>query len=354
MELTRRELLVTGVGVAGAAVLSGCGVRGGEKAGVAGIDRRAVVSRHNVRVRGIDPYAAITLGNGTFAFTGDVTGLQTFNDIYRKDFPLCTMATWGWHTTPHGAEIDPAKYRYKEYLSHGRRVSYDTDVKGQAGVANWMRENPHRMYLGRVGLVLKKADGAEAGADAVTGIDQVLDLWTGCAESRFMVWGEAVRVRTSVHPDVDGLAVRIESRLIREKKLAVRIAFAYPVPSVEMADWDSPGKHESVCTMSERRAEIARRVDGSEYRVLVGWEQGEFKQTGVHAFELSSGGDALEFVVLFEGLGGGHRIPSFAETCEKSAAHWGKFWEEGGVIDLSGSMDGRAEELERRIVLSAV
>ncbi len=213
----------------------------------------------------IDPYAAITLGNGRFAFTADVTGLQTFNDVYQKDFPLCTMATWAWHTTPHGADIDPAKYRYKQYLSHGRMVSYDTDVKGQAPVANWMRENPHRMHLGRIGLVLKKADGTDATPGDVTGIDQVLDLWTGCAESHFMVWGEPVRVLTCVDPESDALAVRIESGLIRAQRLAVLIAFPYPTPGTDMADWKSPEKHESVCTIKKSRA----RLHGAPMRIAM-------------------------------------------------------------------------------------
>jgi protein-glucosylgalactosylhydroxylysine glucosidase len=35
-----------------------------------------------------------------------------------------------------------------------------------------------------------------------------------------------------------------------------------------------------------------------------------------------------------------------------SAAHWQSFWSDGGTLDLSGSADERASELERRVVLS--
>lgn len=35
-----------------------------------------------------------------------------------------------------------------------------------------------------------------------------------------------------------------------------------------------------------------------------------------------------------------------------SAAHWSRFWEEGGALDLADSDDPRAGELERRVVLS--
>ena len=52
-----------------------------------------------------------TLGNGDFAFSADVTGLQTFNhsilvahpgagDEKILDSPVNTMSNWGWHITP--------------------------------------------------------------------------------------------------------------------------------------------------------------------------------------------------------------------------------------------------------------
>src|SRR5882762_2386011 len=42
------------------------------------IDREALVTRHNPVVRKIDYDAPLTVGNGGFAFTADITGLQTF------------------------------------------------------------------------------------------------------------------------------------------------------------------------------------------------------------------------------------------------------------------------------------
>ena len=43
------------------------------------IDRRALVSRADVRVSSIDTGAFLSVGNGETAFTADVTGLQTLN-----------------------------------------------------------------------------------------------------------------------------------------------------------------------------------------------------------------------------------------------------------------------------------
>jgi hypothetical protein len=42
------------------------------------IDRRALVARHDVRQTRIDPRSPVSVGNGEFAFTFDITGLQTF------------------------------------------------------------------------------------------------------------------------------------------------------------------------------------------------------------------------------------------------------------------------------------
>ncbi|MHC4646991.1 MAG: hypothetical protein ACYTBJ_15960, partial [Planctomycetota bacterium] len=42
------------------------------------IDRYALVSRHNPVIRKPDPLSPLSVGNGEFAFTADITGLQTF------------------------------------------------------------------------------------------------------------------------------------------------------------------------------------------------------------------------------------------------------------------------------------
>lgn len=364
MKLTRRQLLATGAGAASAAMLSACQINSGERSKTSplggstspSIDRKAVVSRHNPRVRAINPYAALTLGNGTFAFTADITGLQTFYDAYQKDFPLCTTAAWAWHTTPAPAGLDLNSYRYKEYNTYGRPVGYATSSTGQTELYNYLRENPHRMHIGRIGLVLKKNDGTEASTSDIAGIDQTLDLWTGVADSRFQVAGVPVRVQTCVHPTMDVLAVRIESPMIREQKLAVRSSFPYPSSEVDMADWKSPEKHTSTCTIGDSRvATIVREIDKDGYLATLGWRAGALKQAGAHAFILHGTGETLEFEMAFNSASSSNtmqKFSDFSETVLASVAHWEKFWTEGGVIDLSESTDPRAPELERRIVLS--
>jgi hypothetical protein len=78
----------------------------------------------------------------------------------------------------------------------------------------WLRENPHRISLGRVALHLAKADGTRAAFADLSETRQTLDLWTGRLESRFVFDGAPVEVETSVHPTLDAVVVRLRSPLI--------------------------------------------------------------------------------------------------------------------------------------------
>ena len=73
------------------------------RAGVmaAPIDRHALVTRHNPTITAVDKSAPFMVGNGNFAFTADITGLQTFQDQYSPLVPLMTQAQWGWHSFPN-------------------------------------------------------------------------------------------------------------------------------------------------------------------------------------------------------------------------------------------------------------
>src|SRR5215470_637412 len=116
--------------------------------GSAAIDRFALVTRHNPTATKIDPLSPLSLGNGEFAFTADVTGLQTLPQIYADKMPLCTLSQWGWHTRPLPAALVSESLRPKFYETHGRQVGYYTSSDGQAELYNWRRENPHRLHLG--------------------------------------------------------------------------------------------------------------------------------------------------------------------------------------------------------------
>lgn len=73
------------------------------------IDREALVERNSPVVTAFDSLASLSVGNGEFAYTVDITGLQTFPDNYKKGVPLGTQSQWGWHSFANPDRLTPEK-----------------------------------------------------------------------------------------------------------------------------------------------------------------------------------------------------------------------------------------------------
>jgi len=56
------------------------------------IDRQTLVSRHNPYQAQLDARSPLSVGNGEFAFTADITGLQSVPQLYENGLPLCTQS----------------------------------------------------------------------------------------------------------------------------------------------------------------------------------------------------------------------------------------------------------------------
>ena len=349
-KITRREF-ISGLAAAGAFAELGQGQAKASK-----IDRYTLVSRHNPIIRRFDPLSPLSVGNGEFAFTCDITGLQTFPDLYKDAMPLCTMSQWGWHTTPQPKHLQGKELRLNEYETHGRKVGYATARDGQEELFNWLRENPHRLHLGQIGLRLMKVDGSEAKPANITDVEQRLDLWTGTIHSSFRLEGVAVRVVTAVHPSRDLLAVRVDSNLAEQGRIAVRFAFPYGSPTMHAADWHQSDRHVSVLTTKTNGGIIERQLDNDRYFVELKWHTLSAKvgQQGPHEFLLKTAiGRFIDFTVEFSPIGAAKVRTPFATTVfEDSADRWSSFWKTGASVEFSDSRDPRANELERRIVLS--
>jgi hypothetical protein len=235
-------------------------------------------------------------------------------------------------------------------------VGYATSSEGQAPLYNWLRENPHRLHLGQIGLRMVTASGRAAQPADLVDIEQRLDLWTGSLTSRFKLEGNAVTVQTAVHPVLDLLAVSIESELIAERRLAVRFAFPYGSPSMQAADWHQPDKHQThVIRQTADSAHLHRALDRDEYEMAICWgTHAAFAAEAPHEFRLTpEPKDArLEFVTAFSANAIESSLPSVAATFAACGDHWQRFWSTGGAIELADSRDQRAIELERRLVLS--
>jgi hypothetical protein len=290
----------------------------------------------------------LSVGNGQLAFTADVTGLQSLPELYQRTVPLCTQSQWGWHSFPAPGGKTEADLKLETFDTYGRPVGYATASAGQEDLFNWLRENPHRLNLSRIALLL---DGSPLNGNEVTEVNQRLDLWSGTLISRFRLRDHPVQVITCCHAERDAIAITVDSPLVASHRLSVELAFPYGSPDTNASDWSSPAKHTSqIASQSTNTCTIRRQLDDNEFWIRLHWQGSAQAASESHRVILT--GDVLDFSCGFTP----HTPVAEAATSDavqaSSREFWRNFWSGGGAIDLSGSTDPRAHELERRIVLS--
>ena len=338
------------------------------------IDRRALVRAHAVQVGAVDPRSPLSVGNGDIAFTADVTGLQTLPARYpvreaaggQDGTLLATQSHWGWHSSPGAHDLQECRRTYDTPHGPARYVdmpgsALGRGTEGQSPAEVWLRANPHRLDLLRAGFVVADdGDGDGGGArwrppapDEVRPLGQRLEMWTGVLTSDVEVAGHRLRVSTACHPHRDVLAVRVAG--IGRAGLAVRLAFPYGSQSWNVAaDWSRPQAHTSTVRATAGGCLVERRLDGTRYAVEVAAAGGTARPGGPHEVLVAVEAPVLDLVV---GLAPGPAaapgaLPGVEECLRASAEHWERFWLRGGAVDLTGSDDPRAAELQRRVVLS--
>jgi hypothetical protein len=319
------------------------------------IDRFALVSGHNVILHEADPLAPLTVGNGDFAYTADITGMQCLADYYYKNgIPLETLSTWAWHAFPNVNHYK-LKDAMKENDFHGRKVSYASDEKSPAGA--YFRMNPHPVPLGQISLV--DGNNKPLILSTIKNINQKLDLWKGVIVSHYEIDGQPVTVETVCHPELSLIAFKIKSPLLKSGKLKTSFRFPYSydlsVKNKPPFDWSKPDSHKTtVITQDANNVVLKRTIDTSLYYVGIHWQgKSKLEKKAEHEFYLDgSGSDSLMLVVEYLPELKYKASPSFATTKQASENSWKEFWTKGGAVDLTGSTDPRAPELERRIVLS--
>ncbi|MCU0456072.1 MAG: hypothetical protein MUE74_07195 [Bacteroidales bacterium] len=323
------------------------------------IDRLLVVERHNVQNTAVDSLSSLSVGNGRFSFTADITGLQTFPGSYAGGIPLGTMAEWAWHSDPNPGNYSLADV-YRSYDVHGRTVEYvhqfraaDGPVKW--GATEWLRANPHKIHLGVIGLHILMSNGSEASINDIEDPHQVLDLTGGILQSTFSVEGKKVKVTTVCHPGQDIVSAAVESDLLKEDRLAVKIIFPHAVGLWSGFDFGSPEGHETILRKGEKGVAVFERLqDNDRYFLTLNHGGGEVKELKEHFYLVSpdTGSTSLKISCLFTKSDPGSVPPDFTSVSEASVKSWEDFWMSGGAVDFSGCTDPRAKELERRIVLS--
>lgn len=323
------------------------------------INRKALVERHTIINNKVDTLSSLSVGNGRFAFTVDITGLQSFPDVYAKGVPLGAQSEWGWHRF-----VNTSNYAFeetlKDYFLNGRNVSYSVQLKEperKRNAVDWFRQNPHRLQLGNIGFDIIKKDGGLAVISDIQNIHQTLNMWTGEIHSRFTVEDTPVDVITYCHQQQDAIAVKISSPLLKEGRLQIRVRFPYPT-----GNWTDTGnnfsdndKHWSSITAKTPASSLLKhQLDSTTYYAALRWDaSATIKEKTAHYFTITPASTAtFEFSCLFTENEKAISVPSFTLAAANSKQGLIRFWQSGGAIDLSGSTDKRANELERRIVLS--
>ena len=330
----------------------------------AAIDRNAVVSRNNPVITKADTLASLSVGNGHFATTVDVTGLQSYPLDYKNGVPLCAMSDWGWHQYPNSKNLKPSESEKSFDFGHGHKEVYAVEYKKKEDgrhkeATEFLRVNPHRLNLGAIGLYLTDEKGKQISLYQLTDIRQEQKLFDGEILSSFVANRKKVEVTTGAHPSKDALYARIKSELLADKRATLRLRFPYPTGkhADDASDWTKPERHRSeIISQTDNHTIIKRTLDATTYYVLLQWEgKADIKKLASHDFELSSPDNTLAIAVEYlPGLPSISGSPRFSYDLYHIAAtnFWRSWWNSGAIVDFSSCTDPRAKELERRVVLS--
>jgi hypothetical protein len=337
------------------------------------VDRRAVVGRHDVIHTAPDAQSPLTVGNGDFACTVDITGMQTFTEFHdparagreRLVTNTCTQTSWAWHENPSPREyaLDEAMSAFStargvvEYPDRfDMRAMFGGEVAPEMEAGAWLYANPHRLDLGRVGLLLRRGpeDRPESDPAVLDEVHQRLDLWSGTVHSTFRYAGERVSVTTAADPEASRIAFRIESSLLATGQAEVGFAFPYASAGfMQTADWDAAERHSTEVTPREGGAVVSRTLDATSYTVALSWTDGELRAgEDPHHLVLRGAAEVLDLVVSYSPAVDDPPAADAGAVIAAAAAGWERFWQSGAAADFGRCSDPRAGELERRVVLS--
>ena len=263
------------------------------------IDRLALVSRHNVQLNEIDPFSPLSVGNGDFAYTADVTGMQSLEDYYLKNgIPLETRSTWAWHSFPNTKNLK-LEDAMKKIDFHGRPISYASLQDSPAG--EYYRVNPHPVPLGQIGLT--DGNSQPLAPSMINHINQKLDLWNGLITSQYTINNEQVTVETASHPELNLVAFKIKSNLLKSGKLKPVFRFPYSydlsIKNKPPFDWSKPDQHQSAVIAEDANNILLKRtIDTCQYYVGIHWKgTGKWEEIKKHEFSLNcTGSDSIILV----------------------------------------------------------
>lgn len=303
------------------------------------------------------------VGNGHFAFGADVTGLQTF-------LPFAIMSDWAWKNDtlpPNRTWQDVENYEGVEWDFHGRLVQYEFD--GEPLVQQWLISNPNRVNLGRIGLLFldsnKKA--ANVSETDLTDVKQELDLWTGTMTSQFRFQGQQVTVTTVAAQTSSAVGVTIQSSLLQAGRLGVYFDFPWNDGSQKFSapfvgTFNATSNHITSLRVGgglgkNVQAQITHTLVASTFFTSIGGDTFTISRDSptTHRYSVhpTSSSQSFSFAVAYSPAGGTVTLSSYQSIATESIQTWEPFWSQSGFVDVfTGSSDPRADELQRRIILS--
>ncbi|KAE9407340.1 hypothetical protein BT96DRAFT_933391 [Gymnopus androsaceus JB14] len=337
------------------------------------IDRNSLVTRYTPTRNASNPNTPMQIGNGNFAFGADVTGLQTF-------LPFAIMSSWGWKNDslpPNRTIEDVYNYQGESWFNHGRLVQYD--FGGDPEIEQWLIANPNRVDLGSVGLVFLDVDDGSVRnvteAD-LSNVEQKLDIWTGVMSSTFSFDEIPINVTTTCAQDTSAVSITIDSALLSPNsnsttRLGIFLDFPWNDGSQKFS---APfvGNYSPALFANHTTTLLPDTSAGGGIQAQISHQMVEaifYTSVGSHTkinitrdspiahryTILPQTDDAitsLSLVVSYSNSSQTH-IPKSADVVQSSVEAWEEYWTTGGFIDLlTGSTDSRADELQRRIILS--
>jgi protein-glucosylgalactosylhydroxylysine glucosidase len=271
-----------------------------------------LVSAGSIRNSGKDTLSAVPAGNGNFTFAADITGLQTFPELYSNDYSLITTSDW---------------------------FSKDTAYNN----------------LGIIGLTILKTDGSEISFADIENPVQRLDLWTGEIESRFDIEGVPVQIKTVCHPDYDMVSFKITSGLIEKYRLRIKISFPTAVSLQSSSVLRSAEVFKTTVIPDTNNLTIFKRDNGTEnYEIIVWCNNSELKALSGNVYNILpvKADTVYSFTCQFLNKSENGRVQTFGETEAASRKFWYKFWNDAIRTGLITDKDIHDKRLIKHVILS--
>lgn len=196
-----------------------------------------------------------------------------------------------------------------------------------------------------------------------TDIHQSLDLWTGKLTSRFSFQGSGIMVETAAADETSSVGITMCSSLVRSGRLGVFLDFPWNDGKAKFSapfvgNWNATANHTTVLeATSAGSASIVHTMDSASFETTVVGDGFNISRDtlAAHRYTLQPLAKSSCFSIAADySLHGSQReVRSAISVFAESAKAWERYWTQSGFVDvLTGSADPRAEELQRRIILS--